>query len=78
MDYSRLTIVNQNAIINKAKTKNNGVYTLRGIEYRVIDGRVTHYACLGKILEAAGHFNVECGNYDGYADSARKILKGIK
>jgi len=70
-----LTIENQNKIIDLAKTKNDGVYSFRGVEYKVRDHKVTHYAAGGQVLEAYGHFNVVVGNYDGYPSSARKLLK---
>ncbi len=78
MTYGKLTIDNLNTLIDRAKSKADGVYTFRGIEYRVKSNGITHFGCGGEILMAAGNFNVIVGKYDGYADSAKKILKAIK
>jgi len=71
-------VENLELIAQKAKGKNNGVYSFRGLEYRVHNGRFTHYAHGGKICECCGHFVVEIGGYSGYSDDARKMLKQIK
>ena len=72
--YSRLTVENQNYIIEKAKSKQNGCYLARGIAYRVGDGKVTHFAVGGEILQPHGAFNVVVGTYSGNSDEAKKIL----
>lgn len=51
-------------IHEKAKTKANGCYRIRGIAYRVRDGRVTHFAYRGEIIEPHGVFHVAIGRYD--------------
>ena len=61
----------------KAKEKENGVYRIRGVVYRVRDKRVTHIAHNGKVLERCGYFDVEVGKYDGYDDAAAKMLRSI-
>jgi hypothetical protein len=74
------TIENTNAINEKAKTKNDGVYRFRGIVYRVKNNRVTHIASNGKVLERAGYFNVEIGTYEngiGGDTRATILLKQI-
>ncbi|HET8688469.1 MAG TPA: hypothetical protein VFM18_17800 [Methanosarcina sp.] len=79
MEYG-LNIVNQNAVIDKAKTKADGIYTFRGVMYRVRNKKVTHFACCrsGDICQGFGHFNVVVGKVEtgiGWADRARKMLK---
>jgi len=74
MQYG-LTLENEALIIEKAKSKKDGVYTFRGVYYRVNNHYVTHYAWKYEILEKYGYFNVVCGTYD--VDPA-KILKQIK
>lgn len=56
-----LTIENINLIHDKAKTKRDGVYSFRGILYRVKNGRFTHYGYRNEIVERAGNFDVPIG-----------------
>lgn len=81
VDYNRLTIENQNLIVEKAKTKADGIYTFRGIVYRVKDNRATHFACNGEVIEPFGYFNTVIGLYDKHTWNekfARKALQQIK
>lgn len=71
------TIENLNAIHDKAKSKKDGVYSFRGLEYRVHGGQFTHFAYRGQVLIRAGNFNVLAGTYSGYPDDAKKILRAI-
>lgn len=71
------TIENLNLIHDKAKDKKDGVYSFRGLDYRVKGGRFTHYAYRGKVVERAGNFNVDIGSYSGYSDDAKKALRQI-
>jgi hypothetical protein len=73
-----LNIENQKLINAKAKTKGDGIYSFRGVVYRVQDHHATHFADQGQILQQYGAFNVVVGSYDGYGDAARKLLKNIK
>lgn len=75
--YNTLNIDNQNLINQKAKTKADGIYTFRGIMFRVRAGRVTHYASEGSIIIPAGHFNTVAGSYST-RDEAKAKLKSIK
>lgn len=75
--YSRLTVENQNYIVEKAKTKQNGCYQIRGIAYRVRDGKVTHFAVGGEILQPYGAFNVVVGAYSGNSNEAKKVLMEV-
>jgi predicted membrane GTPase involved in stress response len=63
MQYNVLNQENVAAISAKAKTKNDGIFTMRGITYRVKNHHVTHYAVSGDILFVAGHFNYQVGSY---------------
>ena len=72
------TLENVNAIVEKAKAKNDGVYQFRGVAYRVVNHRVTHIASNGAVLERCGHFDVRIGQYAGYTADAVVALKGLK
>lgn len=48
-----LTQDNQRTIQEKAKSKKDGIYTFRGVAYRVINGNVTHYANYGEIIQSS-------------------------
>lgn len=67
------TIENINLIHDKAKTKQDGVYSFRGLLYRVKKGRFTHYAYRNEIIERAGNFDVPIGT----TLHARKMLAGL-
>lgn len=58
------TIDNINIAIQKAKTKNDGIYSFRGFKYRVVENRIVAVAWNGKILQSFGHFDVELGTYN--------------
>jgi len=75
--YNELNVENTNFIIEKAKTKKDGVYSARGIMYRVKNGGVTHYGAKGKIYAAVGHFVTPVGSYD-WSDEGKKLLKSVK
>lgn len=74
--YHKLTLENIEAISARAKLRENGCYTFRGIMYRVKNGHVTHYACGGEVLERCGSFNVCVGSYKMDSEGL-KLLKGI-
>jgi len=71
------TIENINHLHEVAKTKRDGVFAFRGLDYLVKKGRFTHYAYNGLILERAGGFDVEIGVYSGFSDDAKRALKRI-
>ena len=73
-----LTQENHKLITEKAVTKRDGVFTFRGVAYRVRDKRVTHFAYNGKILQYCHGFNVEVGKYEyKWSTSAKLALSGI-
>lgn len=74
-----LTLDNQKLIIDKAKTKSDGVYRFRGVMYRVVDSKAVLYAYDKQILQSAFGFNCVIGSYEyGILDSElKKILKNI-
>jgi len=76
-----MKLIDQNFIMEKAKTKKDGCYRIRGIAYRVRDGHVTHFACNDQIIELCHGFNVVTSTYDsGYAYSdefGQQLLKDI-
>ena len=75
-----MKIVDQTKMIERAKSKKDGIYTWAGIHYRVRDSRITHYADFGTILESAFGFNCVVGSYEwGMGNvEGKKLLKGIK
>jgi hypothetical protein len=77
IQYGVLDHTNVNLIINKSESKPDGVYSFRGILFRVKGGKVTHWATDGKILQAMGRFNTQIGSYSTDA-KAKALLKSIK
>ena len=75
--YGTLNSENIKAIKVRNISKKDGVYTFRGIHYRLKDGRVTHYCVGGEILENFGYFNTQVGKYETEAQVIT-LLKGIK
>lgn len=73
-----ITIGEQNTLVDKAKTKKDGVYSYKGIIYKVVDGKLRYIARHGEILQCSGFFNVVVGSYNGYTDDAKKALKNIR
>jgi hypothetical protein len=76
-----ITITTQDKIIDKAKSKKDGVYRYGGVAYRVRDGKVTHVGNCGEIFECYGYFNVKVHSYKWSINSdeaAQKILKCLK
>lgn len=61
----------------KAKEKADGVYSFRGVAYRIRDHRITHYAHSGRVLERFGHFDTQVGTYEGHLDAAKRALKSL-
>ena len=72
-----LTSENRFLIIEKAKTKEDGVYCFRGVTFKVKNFKVIAYAANGKVIQPAGHFDVLIGEYDGYHSEAKKLLKTL-
>jgi hypothetical protein len=77
IQYGVLDHANVNLIIDKSESKPDGVYSFRGILFRVKGGKVTHWATDGKILQAMGRFNTQIGSYSTDA-KAKALLKSIK
>lgn len=74
-----LTLINQNMIIEKAKTKKNGCYLFRGVAYKVVDNKVEFFVSYGKVVQTCYGFNSEIGTYEHTgSDSALKFLKRMK
>jgi len=79
IQYNELNQDNKNLIIDRARDKADGIYSFRGIMFRVRNGKVTHWAVDGKILQAMGHFNTQVGSYEpGRSSQAKVMLKSIK
>lgn len=75
-----LTNENHHLIIDRARSKKNGVYRFRGIAYRVENNSVTHVSDGDTILECCGGFNVQVGrvcyyNSQPLAEKAQKYMK---
>jgi hypothetical protein len=79
IQYGVLDNDNVNLIIDKAQAKPDGIYSFRGIMFKVKNGGVTHWAVDGKILQGMGRFNTQVGSYEpGRNSQARAMLKSIK
>lgn len=70
-------IKNTNTAIERAKGKKDGFYTLKGMGYRVKNGKVTHIADVDSgVLERFGNFNVKiCDLKIDIAKSEGLLLK---
>jgi len=78
VQYGELNSDNVNLIIDKARDKADGIYSFRGIMFKVRNGGVTHWAAGGIILQAMGRFNTQVGSYDPRRNSqGRAMLKNI-
>lgn len=74
-----LTVDNRNIIVKKAESKSDGIYSFRGVIFRVKNGQATHFAVDGKILLGIGAANTQVGEYElGRNDKAKAMLKSIK
>jgi hypothetical protein len=80
MEYGT-TSENIDLIIEKSKNKKDGVYTLRGVTYRVVKGNPVIMASYGEIYQFFYGFLVLIGSYD-YSSTCpsklKSILKGIE
>jgi hypothetical protein len=74
-----LTMDNQQAIIDKAKSKKDGVYKFRGVAYRVVNNHARFFASNCEVIEMCYGFNAIIGSYEHSLDSinAVKALKSI-
>lgn len=77
MSYG-LTIENVDMIHERSKTRNNGCYSFRGVQFKVVNKCVTHLAYYGDIYNVSFGFNVKVGTYKHYgSDSGKKGLSEI-
>lgn len=78
MEYG-LTVTNQNYIMEKAKSKKDGIYQARGVHYLVIDGRAIHFiTVIGDVFEYSHGFNVQIGKCEALNDTVqRDTLKDL-
>jgi len=74
-----LTMDNQSSIIEKAKTKKDGVYKFRGVAYRVVNNHARFFASNCEVIEMCYGFNAIIGRYerDINQENAVKVLKSI-
>lgn len=72
-----VTLIQQQKLEEKSKTKKDGIYTYQGIYYKVIGNKLHYMASHGEVLQCFGHFNVVVGSYSGYSDAAKKVLKDL-
>ena len=73
----RMKQVDLNLIIQKAKLKDNGVFSFRGILYRVVDNEVRFLAHSKEIYQLSFGFLVQIGSYDYYDGNIKKKLLQI-
>ena len=76
MEY-RLNIENESFLREKAKSKKDGVYTLRGCGYRVRNGKITHFSDSNGVYESAGYYMVDLGGTKFDYNGNLKLLKGM-
>ena len=69
-----MTIELRNKSHEKARLKEDGVYSIRGTFYRVRDGQATHCAMFGKIIAFCGQFNTHARSYDYNTKTGRDAL----
>lgn len=74
------TVTNCNKAIEKAKQKNDGVYKLKGLYYRVKDHKVTHFAAYNNVYQFCYGFLVKIATLESKygEDNCRKSLLAIK
>jgi hypothetical protein len=77
MQYG-MTSDNVNYILNKAKTKKDGVYQARGIAYKVVSNHVKYFACYGKVYEFYCGFLTQIGSCGTWSSECVKFLKQMK
>jgi len=72
-----MKIDNINLIVEKSKTKSDGVYTFRGVTYRVEKGKVRFLAYAGDIYQGVGGFVTKIGRYSQKLDNIKQMLLRI-
>lgn len=75
-----LTILIQNEISFRAKSRKNGIYVHKGIHYLVKDNQALYYLCQdGSVLANYGNFNVSLGKIEvGYGLHKQNFQKLAK
>ena len=69
-----------NEIIEKSKTKKDGVYSYKGFKYAVKDNKFVLFAdYFGNISQTAGNFNVSLGKVERYESikELKRLLKNL-
>jgi hypothetical protein len=78
--YGR-TPENMDLILHKAKSRKDGVYTFRGVMYRVIDNFPRFHACRNisdsTVYETAFGFDVAIGSCGPFECDRRQALKNL-
>jgi len=67
-------------IHQKAETKDDGCYRIRGVAYRVRDHQVTHVGSMGELYQFCHGFMTTVGTYEysiGHDVIAQALLKEI-
>ena len=72
-----ITITNINYIIGKSKSKKDGVYTARGLSYRVINKNCKYIAYNQKVYQYAYGFLSIIGECGFYKSEEKKALLSI-
>ena len=66
-----------NKLVDKAKSKNDGVYSYQGIKYAVKKGNIGFYWENGVVYQTYGIFSVKIGKCQSY-ESFKKIKELYK
>lgn len=73
-----MTIEEINILIEKAKTRNNGVYSYRGYLWAVHNNKFVAFAnYLGECYQRAGSFNILIGKVEDYKRK-EKLIEWLK
>jgi hypothetical protein len=73
-----MTVDETNLLHERAKTKNDGVYSYQGNLYVVKDNKFIAFSDYhGNCHQRMGTFNVSIGKVEGY-DRKRKLLKWLR
>lgn len=67
-----------NEIIEKAKSKKDGVYSYKGSKYIVVGGKFKAYCSYKEVFEKAGGFFVKIGTIDEIYNRDKELKRLLK
>lgn len=73
-----MTVEEINVLNDKAKSKKDGVYSHRGIDYVVLNNKFVAFSTkFGECFQRYGRFNVSIGNV-GFRNGRRALIDWMK